>query len=195
MSHRIITFPQTDLITISKDTFTFIINPCGENSHLASYNFRSNDLNRVKWPFGHYDGLIQYHVLNSRPTIPKSIEYTIFTDSKERTNIPKYSNLDLYPDLANLLKSDTMFRYVSYGDENGKYQLDVWHDQAYVVRSGNEITAVHIDTSYNIQEGDYRTYVWSFNDNFAVYNSGDIYSFILIPIKPRVRFDFDQSSQ
>jgi hypothetical protein len=163
-------------------------NPGHETSHLLSYNFRNDNLNRVKWPFGHIDTPIQYAVLDSRPTVRKLVEYTIFTDSKERTEIPKYSNLDMYSDLADLIKSETMYHYVSYGNENGKYQLDVWHDQAYVVRSGNEITAVHIDTSYDLQEGDYRTYVWYFNNNFAVFNLGDIYSVILIPLKSRLRF-------
>lgn len=60
------------------------------------------------------------------------------------------------------------------------YVLSVWHGEAYVVSLNNKITAFHIDEVYGLQEGDKQTYVWNFNDNFVVYNDGDVYSVVLV---------------
>ena len=31
-----------------------------------------------------------------------------------------------------------------------------------------------------LQEGDSNTFVWNFNDNFVVYNDGDVYSVVIV---------------
>lgn len=218
MSHTIIAFPQTELLSNDNDNdvFMFIRSHCARDLCLGSYNFTTFTLNSHKWPFGNIDPPIIRSGLKFRPTTSKLSEYcaeqiyksnippsiksslnpadriniTKSSGSPKRSaipiesaNMPQYSNLDLYPELNDFIKSGTMAHYVSYGNEGEKYQLDILDDQAYVVRSGNEIRTVHIDTSYNLQHG-ICTYVWSFNDNFAVFNaSNDVYSVVLVPVK------------
>lgn len=182
MSHTIIAFPNSELATIEDDTFIFTTeDPVYTVSSLTSYDFKTAKLNQVKWPFGDIDLPRHYNVISARKRTDELASYSRWDKPSERKNLPKYSNLHLYPELDAFLKSPTdTFNYISYGDKDGDYQLDVWHDQAYVVRSGNEVTATHIDTSYGLQEGDSYTFVWSFDGNFAVYNEGDVYSVVLI---------------
>lgn len=181
MSHTIIPFSRSNLLVIKNNQYIFVQDECYTKNKIISYDFNTKEIDEIKItkPFCSF----------FNECIDMTTKYISF-DAKEKANMVyasyngvsptyKYENIDKYPELKIFLsKSQSYGDLKIYGNDN--YHLDVWHSQAYVISLNNEITAFHIDESYSLQEGDCDTFVWNFDDNFVVYNDGDVYSVIII---------------
>lgn len=174
MSHRIIPFTCSNLITINKNLFTILKEePLYTPSKLVQYDFDDGSLTESD-PIQARSQ--DWHVLDSRPTTN-----VLYRCSWLNAPVHNYENLDDYPELKIFFeKENNSPDLVIYGENYESYQLHVWHNQAYIVSLNDEITAYLIDETYYLQSGDMNTYVWFFNDNFVVYNDGDVYSVILV---------------
>jgi len=185
MSHTIIPFSRSNLLDIKNNQYIFVQDECYIKTKLISYDFDSNELSEMKITqsfskiFDYYDGCIK--IKQNYKSLDAKEKANIIYESKWGENQTyKYDNIDEYPELKMFLsKSQDRGELKIYGDDNN-YHLDVWHSQAYVISLNDEITEFHIDETYMLQEGDCNTFVWNFDDNFVVYNDGDVYSVVII---------------
>lgn len=193
MSHSIIPFARSNLLNIENAQYIFIQDECYTKNKLISYDFNTNELNEMKITksfssvFNNYDGPIQ--IKTNYESFDNKEQADILYESVWGENpVHQYENIDEYPELKIFLAAPQNHGHLKiYGEdddpnhpENDNYHLDEWHSQAYVVSLNNKITAVHIDETYELQEGDSNTFVWNFDDNFVVYNDGDVYSVIIV---------------
>lgn len=186
MSHTILPFAHSQLVTI--DNSKFLIEkeePVYTPSEIIIYDFATKTQETLKIPdsfskYFDYDviSVKQNHELFNKLTKCPILHQSDYYQAPQ----PLYDNLESFPELANFFKKFNPIRpnYISYGEIDKTFKLEIWHESAYIVVSDSKITAYHINEEYELQSGDSCTYVWHFNNNFVVYNDGDVYSVVII---------------
>lgn len=178
MSHTIKLFPNSNIITVEGDTFFFARkDPDNPYPLLISYNIKTKDINQIRWIFGDIDDLL---VKNSTAWTKLGIS-TKYDGRDKISRLPKYSNIQLYPELETILKSHDInfISYLSYERNHSEFQLDVWHGKGYVVRTADEIRTVHIlEDEENIAEPD----IWASDENFFVFSHNDCTDSVMLII-------------
>lgn len=188
MSHTIIPFTRSNLICIEGNNF-LISQEKPHQRRLIQYNFKSHQLHDllISPPFSKYltSNTISLNV-NQKTFDQKSPATMLHTSLWKSNPTPTYDNLTDFPLLKKFFEkpADEYHALTTYGNSENTYRLDVWYSQAYVIHKNGVVTAFHIDQSLELQDGDSGTFVWCFDEHFAVYNAGDVYSVVLIVRNP-----------
>jgi hypothetical protein len=186
MSHTILPFAHSNLVTIDYNKFLIEKEePVYTASELVIYDFSTKTQETMKIPksFAGYFDYSTIIVKQNFDLFGKLPKCTILYKSDYYDHPqPKYDNLKDFPELETFFNSFNPVRpnHVSYGEKDKIFKLEVWHECAYVVVRDSKITSYHINAEYDLQSGDSCTYVWHFNNNFVVYNYGDVYSVVII---------------
>jgi hypothetical protein len=179
-SHRIIPFINSHLITISRNKYIIAKeNPIYYISKYVQFNFDKNEFKKfsVTSDFHFVSKIIHpdYKILNN-----KKCTKTLY----ERINTYNYENLDYFPELKSFIGENGIFLNI-YGKNEERFNLHICNVNSkgyvYIIVFNHKITAYYIDEIYHLQLGDSRAYVWFFDNNFVVNNTGDVYSVVLIP--------------
>ena len=185
MSHTIIPFSRSNLLDVNNNQYILVQDECYTKNKLISYDFNTNELSEMKITkpfssvFNNHDGCIEI-TRKYNSFCAKENANIIYKSAWREDPTYEYENIEQYPELKIFLsKTQDHGNLRIYGNDDN-YHLDVWHDQAYVVSLNDKITAFHIDETYSLQEGDSNTFVWNFDNNFVVYNDGDVYSVIFV---------------
>ncbi len=197
MSHKITPYANSKLMYIDMSDGMCMIKrdePIYSPSSIVTYDLKNGASCEVKinkdvklftdflvditWRVKETDNFALTQTHSKHPLLCKRVHKSTFKEIPNPadwfTNLMEFSELNIF--LSNIKGSQNLSVY----SNEDAYQLSVWHDRAYVISREEEITSFHIDPDFNLQEGDNSTTVYTLNDNFIVYNDGDVYSVVIL---------------